>query len=37
MLKIVKLAMEPESSFPGKPAFDELKRDGMSNACQRII
>jgi hypothetical protein len=30
MLKIVKAPMAPESSFPGRPAKDELKDDGIS-------
>lgn len=30
MLKSVKLAMEPESSLPGRPPRDVLKLDGMS-------
>jgi len=30
MLKMAKLAMAPESSFPGRPGSVSLKLDGMS-------
>ena len=33
MLRRVKLAMEPESSLPGSPPGEVLKRDGISGGC----
>lgn len=37
MLKMVKLAIAPESSLPGSPAGESLKREGMSKGRRSSV